>query len=29
VPDSFILGEDKRKSWVSYAKDQHPEPKTR
>jgi len=29
VPDSVILGEDKRKSWVSYTKDQRPKPKTR
>jgi len=29
VPNSIILGEGKRKSWISYAKDQRPEPKTR
>ena len=27
VPNRVILGEGKRKSWVSYVKDQRPEPK--
>ena len=29
VPNSVIAGEDKRKSWDSYTKDQRPKPKTR